>query len=681
MPTATANGKKFNFPDGTTPEQMGSAIDEYFAGQQQTPSPAVSPLEVGNIDLNARPVVKNADGTISTVRSLSFQPDRGGPEVLIPTVSDDGRILSDDEAIGAFMQSGRHLGKFKTPEAATAYAEQLHRDQAKMYAQPKRMKLSEVAAPQAQQPQAQPAPGNQGMGEEALNVLGELAAASNRSVTEFVDFLGPKTANAILSLAGTDKRVPLLTESLAPTGIQGNFMDPGIARDATQVAGGLIPAAAGMMPVAGRDLTKPLGAAAELIGAGSAKMTQPVMQAANVATEAVQNVIPSKAREAAKLPLLRQSGDVAAAGFKLEGDRVVKDAIQSKALKAGLDEGAVAMIASANKATKSRIKDMVSVLEGGRKNLEFRNFNTPQKVVGEAITDRLKIIQGANRQAASQLDSVAESLKGKAVDVSPAINTFIDDLNKQGIKVNLQNGSLDFTDSAIEGDNLKEAQGIIRNVFNRLYRTKDPSNNAYRVHTAKQFIDEQVSYGKSPGGLSGKMDGIVKKLRRNLDQSLDSTFPEYNRVNTIYSETRGVIDDLQDVAGSKVDLTGPNVSKALGTMSRKVLSNYASGTATEDLFKSLDDVSRRYSTPLSHSVDDELFKLVSAEAEIRKMFPAAVKPNTLQGIVGTEIGRGAADVAMGNKVGALTRAAKAAGKIFSPTDEAKIKALKDLLDN
>ena len=37
MPTATANGKKFNFPDGTTPEQMGQAIDEYFASQKQAP--------------------------------------------------------------------------------------------------------------------------------------------------------------------------------------------------------------------------------------------------------------------------------------------------------------------------------------------------------------------------------------------------------------------------------------------------------------------------------------------------------------------------------------------------------------------------------------------------------------------------------------------------------------------
>lgn len=87
-------------------------------------------LEPGNIDIHNRPVVKNGD-KISTVRSISINED--GKEILIPTVSDEGKLLSDKEAIDLYHRTGKHLGKFDSVANANAYAEKLHQQQDKEY--------------------------------------------------------------------------------------------------------------------------------------------------------------------------------------------------------------------------------------------------------------------------------------------------------------------------------------------------------------------------------------------------------------------------------------------------------------------------------------------------------------------------------------------------------------------
>lgn len=170
------------------PEQKAQAQEQYFnevvapqagenAEQAKQAFYSAYPrglLEKGNIDIHNRPVVKNSDGSISTVRSMSTNID--GREVLIPTVSDDGRIMSDDEAIDNFMRTGKHLGMFDNPDDATAYAESLHNQQADEYLPGKNQ-----ATQQPVQQSTQAAPQQQG---GFISDLGNAAAETGRGLVQ-----------------------------------------------------------------------------------------------------------------------------------------------------------------------------------------------------------------------------------------------------------------------------------------------------------------------------------------------------------------------------------------------------------------------------------------------------------------------------------------------------------------
>lgn len=131
-------------------EVMGQAPPQTMAAT--APPGLIAP---GNIDLSKRPIVNNPDGSYSTVRSISV--DQDGHSFLIPTVV-GGKVVSNDDAIAHFKQTGENLGQFDNFQNADKYAQTLHNEQAASYDQragnPTRLRLSDVQSAPAHDVQA-----------------------------------------------------------------------------------------------------------------------------------------------------------------------------------------------------------------------------------------------------------------------------------------------------------------------------------------------------------------------------------------------------------------------------------------------------------------------------------------------------------------------------------------------
>lgn len=542
-------------------------------------------------------------------------------------------------------------------------------------------------------------------------VAGEISAAANRNVAGLVDTF-PNAINAGMRYAGSERRVPTLRGSLP--GIEGGFMQPGMARDIVQGIGGNIPAAAGLVPIA-RPAATVGSMALDFLGVGATKGPSAVIDAATTAAG-----FPTRVDDAARqinfrrqqprrvepsldlsMSLKRRDGNALTVPLRMdEAGIVFRDPIQKAAQTQGVDDRVIAMVRDATPQARARMNQMLDIVEGSTKNAKFESLNRPGDVVGESLTMRTRMIAAANRLAGQQINSAAKALKGKSVDVSPVMRQLEEDLASMGIERSVTDTNFRFDASDIDG--LAEPTRVINNFLDQL-RKRD-GTDAYVVHQMKRWIDEQVSWGKAGSGLTGRVENILKSFRRGIDQVLDTAegpeFAEYNRVNTMYSETISALDALQTAAGKRIDLTGANAETALGTLSRRVLGNAVSRQDLAKGMEVIDDMAKRLASgemagnnlvPYRRSVlsdvarvkpedlDDGLIEQIRFVSQLEELFGTNAKNSFLgENLKAAE--RVAESVVSGDKTGPLREGYRfLRSKAKGINEENALKALRELV--
>lgn len=347
-----------------------------------------------------------------------------------------------------------------------------------------------------------------------------------------------------------------------------------------------------------------------------------------------------------------------------------KDNTAKSAIDQGFDEGVIAAIKASSAKTKKSMLQSVNKFKAGKKSALQAIKNRPSDVVGDSLSSRVKSVMKSNKKAGQELDKVSQKLKGQEIDVSQPVSSFMSNLDSIGVNFDPNTQKLNFKGSDIEG--LDGPQNIIKRVIKRMINTKAP--DAFDVHRLKKFIDEQVTYGKSAEGLSGKSERIIKDLRRSLDESLDDSFPEYDAANTQYAETITVLDDFQKSVGGTINLTSPNVDKALGTVSRRLMSNAQSRVG---LIDSLDEM-QRVATKYGGKFNDDILTQVLFVDELERMFGATAK-TSLQGDIQKTADRAARAVSQGLFATAVKVGAKGADVARGINEANAVKSIEKLL--
>ncbi len=412
----------------------------------------------------------------------------------------------------------------------------------------------------------------------------------------------------------------------------------------------------------------------------------PIGKAGQIAAKGVSdlgNVIPQgTVKQKIGEKILAGSTDVDTAPFKLKpqnslqkaldigASKIQSDNLAQETIKQGFDPAVIAAVKGSSTQDKKIMSKMVTILEKGKQNAQFAINNRPSDLVGESLMKRFNVIRETNKKAGNLIDRVAKSLKGKAVDVQPSVNNFINNLEEIGVTFTDDLKPI-FIGSDIEG--AIGAENVISNIVKRMRDTKSP--DAFDAHRLKRFIDEQVTYGKSADGLTGKSVGIIKSLRRDLDSKLDDTFPRYNKVNTAYAETIDALDSFQDVAGAKMNLTGENANKAVGTLMRRVMSNQQSRVRLLDAMDGIEGTAKKY----GGKFNDDLLSQVLFVDELDKVFKPVAR-TSLQGQVGQAVDRAVAAQATGGVTAMVRGVGKVADKLNGINEDNALKSIRELLN-
>lgn len=313
--------------------------------------------------------------------------------------------------------------------------------------------------------------------------------------------------------------------------------------------------------------------------------------------------------------------DAGLAKFEVKGNRIKADKLAEKASAQGFEDGFIQAVKTAQPGSRRAMAEMLEMTERIKGNQRLALDFRPTNVVGESVSKRLTFIRDTADVARRELNQIADNqMAGVPMDPAPIVNSLRTALDNLDVTVSPGPGKpeLTFEGSLISKD--RTSQRVIKDLVDLMAEGGQP--DALRFHKMKRQLDNMIDFRKkSAGGLSEAGRNVLKTIRFDLNDNLRQANPDYARVNDTLSEALTTFDDIQDIAGKKINIFGKGSTAALGQEMRKLMSNVKTRVPLENALQQIDDTAANF----GGRFDDDVRDLALFARSIEDRFGAVAK--------------------------------------------------------
>jgi hypothetical protein len=209
----------------------------------------------------------------------------------------------------------------------------------------------------------------------------------------------------------------------------------------------------------------------------------------------------------------------------------------------------------------------------------------PREVVGSEMIKAIKTAESKAKSIGTKLSAESKNLGNVThEELLPSIFKRLEE-KLPGIKLGAD-GTLDFTETALQSGLSKADQGAIQTAF----RESTAGGTGIAKHKLRQNYFETLDGAKrSLTNLNASLDNALQGIRTGLLDVLESKNPVYRKLSKRFAETIKPVTNIRKIVKATTE-EGDIMNMKAGILSRRLTSNAPSGADLRDALRGLDKV-------------------------------------------------------------------------------------------